>query len=149
MVAVTEEEASPQLLLGPLLRYVSTTEATIWVETDRDCLVAVLGRSARTFAVAGHHYGLVVIDGLEPGSEHEYQVELDGLVRWPLPAAGLPPSVLRTGDPGGRARVAFGSCRVAEIASGPPSAPPSRSLSGCSSSWRPGSTARQARHRAR
>jgi PhoD-like phosphatase len=117
MVAVTEEEASPQLLLGPLLRYVSTTESTIWVETDRDCQVAILGRAARTFEVAGHHYGLVVIDGLEPGSEHDYQVELDGVVRWPLPGAGLPPSVLRTVSPGGRARVAFGSCRVAEIAS--------------------------------
>ena len=111
------ERDGPQLLLGPMLRYVSTTEATIWVETDRDCQVAILGRAARTFEVAGHHYGLVVIDGLEPGSERDYQVELDGMVRWPLPGAGLPPSVLRTVSPGRRARVAFGSCRVAETAS--------------------------------
>ena len=68
-----------------MLRYVSETEATIWVETDRECQVEVLGRGVPTFEVAGHHYGLVVVDGLAPGSEHEYQVALDGAVRWPLP----------------------------------------------------------------
>jgi hypothetical protein len=31
------------LVLGPMLRYVSDTEATIWVETDEPCEVAVLG----------------------------------------------------------------------------------------------------------
>jgi hypothetical protein len=56
--------AAPQLVLGPLLRYAGETEVTIWVETDRACLVEILGRQARTFQVAGHHYGLVVIDGL-------------------------------------------------------------------------------------
>ena len=55
------------LVLGPLLRYVSDREATIWVETDSSCEVEALGRSARTFRVHGHHYALVVIDGLEPG----------------------------------------------------------------------------------
>ena len=33
MSAVTEPAAS--LILGPLLRYVGRTEATLWVETDR------------------------------------------------------------------------------------------------------------------
>ena len=113
----TGESAGPELVLGPMLRYVSETEATIWVETDRKCQVEVLGRGAPTFEVAGHHYGLVVIDGLAPGSEHEYQVMLDGTVRWPLPDNGLPPSVLRTLGQGRAARLAFGSCRVAEIAS--------------------------------
>jgi len=47
-------------MLGPMLRYVGETEATVWVETDRECLVEILGRQARTFEVAGHHYGLVV-----------------------------------------------------------------------------------------
>ncbi|HEX6450619.1 MAG TPA: hypothetical protein VF060_14305, partial [Trebonia sp.] len=70
----TDDNAVPGLILGPMLRYVSETEATIWVETDRACQVEILGRRAKTFEVAGHHYGLVVIDGLEPGSEHEYQV---------------------------------------------------------------------------
>ena len=36
----------PNLVLGPLLRYVSTTEATVWVETDAPCEVTVLDRSA-------------------------------------------------------------------------------------------------------
>jgi hypothetical protein len=100
-----------------MLRYVSETEATIWVETDRECLVEVLGRDAPTFEVAGHHYGLVLLDGLAPGSEHEYQVALDGTVRWPLPDGYFPPSVLRTLGQDRPARLAFGSCRVAEIAS--------------------------------
>jgi hypothetical protein len=112
----TGEAAGPELLLGPMLRYVSETEATIWVETDRECEVAVLGHRASTFQVAGHHYGLVVIEGLTPGSEHEYQVTLDGTVRWPLAGSGFPPSVLRTLSEGRPARLAFGSCRVAEIA---------------------------------
>ena len=33
------------LVLGPLLRYVSETEATIWVETDAPCEVEILGRA--------------------------------------------------------------------------------------------------------
>jgi hypothetical protein len=119
-VAVTDEQSSapagPALVLGPMLRYVSETEATIWVETDRPCLVEVLGRGAPTFAVAGHHYGLVVLDGLTPGSEYEYQVALDGTACWPLPGDDFPPSVLRTLSADRPARLAFGSCRVAEIA---------------------------------
>lgn len=79
------------LMLGPMLRYVSETEATVWVETDRACQVEILGRAAPTFAVAGHHYGLVLINSLAPGSEHEYQVALDGTVRWPAPGGGFPP----------------------------------------------------------
>jgi len=112
----TGENAGPALVLGPMLRYVAETQATIWVETDRECQVEILGRGAPTFEVAGHHYGLVVIDGLAPGSELEYQVALDGTVRWPLPDSGFPPSVLRTLSPARPARLAFGSCRVAEIA---------------------------------
>jgi hypothetical protein len=119
-VAVTNEKSparpGPALVLGPMLRYVSETEATIWVETDRECQVEVLGRGAPTFEVAGHHYGLVVVDGLAPGSEHEYQVALDGATCWPLPDGGFPPSVLRTLSQDRPARLAFGSCRVAEIA---------------------------------
>jgi len=112
----TGESASPALLLGPMLRYVSETEATVWVETDRECEVEILGHRARTFEVAGHHYGLVVIEGLVPGSEHEYQVALDGAVRWPLAEGGFPPSALRTTRADRPVRLAFGSCRVAEIA---------------------------------
>ena len=90
---------APLLVLGPLLRYVGETEATIWVETDRACAAEILGRQARTFEVSGHHYALVVIGDLEPGAEYEYQVALDGAVRWPEPDSEFPPSVLRTPDP--------------------------------------------------
>jgi hypothetical protein len=110
---------APLLVLGPLLRYVSETAATIWVETDRACQVEILGHRARTFEVAGHHYGLVVADGLRPGAECEYQVALDGTVRWPEPGSEFPPSVLRTLDPGRPLRLVFGSCRIAELPAPP------------------------------
>jgi hypothetical protein len=106
---------TPQLVLGPLLRYVGDTAVTIWVEADRACRVEILGHQARTFEVADHHYALVVIDGLEPGTEREYQVTLDGTVCWPEPGSEFPPSVLRTLTPGRPVRLAFGSCRVAEM----------------------------------
>src|SRR6266567_4171362 len=79
------DDGAPRLVLGPMLRYVSETEATIWVETDRACRAEILGHAARTFEVSGHHYALVVIGGLRPGAEYEYQVALDGAVRWPEP----------------------------------------------------------------
>ena len=106
---------APLLVLGPLLRYVGETEATIWVETDRACQVEILGHRARTFEVAGHHYGLVVAGGLAPGTECEYQVALDGTVRWPEPGGPFPPSALRTSGPGRPLRLVFGSCRIAEL----------------------------------
>jgi hypothetical protein len=43
------------LLLGPLLRYVSDSEATVWVETSDPCEVRILGRREPSFTVAGHH----------------------------------------------------------------------------------------------
>jgi hypothetical protein len=111
----SEDGAAPRLVVGPLLRYVDETAATIWVETDRACQVEILGHQAPSFEVSGHHYALVVIEGLRPGSEHEYQVALDGTVRWPEPGSEFPPSVLRTVDPGRPLRLVFGSCRIAEL----------------------------------
>jgi hypothetical protein len=102
-----------ELLLGPLLRYVSETEATIWVETSERCEVEVLGRRERTFGVGGHHYALVRIEGLEPGGFHEYEVSLDGEQRWPPADHDLPPSAIRTLGPGEPIDICFGSCRVA------------------------------------
>jgi hypothetical protein len=103
----------PDLLLGPLLRYVSETEATVWVETSETCEVEVLGQRERTFGVAGHHYALVRIEDLEPGGFYEYTVELDGERRWPSAESDLPPSVIRTFSPGKPVDICFGSCRVA------------------------------------
>ncbi|MBW3608464.1 MAG: alkaline phosphatase family protein [Actinobacteria bacterium] len=102
----------PDLVLGPLLRYVSDTEATVWVQTDEPCTVTVLDRSATTFTVAGHHYALVVLDGLQPGSTLPYEVALDGTPRWPRPGDPYPPCVIRTHTPDEQLRLAFGSCRV-------------------------------------
>src|SRR5690348_6320018 len=111
--------AVPRLVLGPLLRYVDETAVTVWVEADRACQVEILGRQARTFEVAGHHYALVVIDGLAPASETEYQVTLDGALCWPEPDGPGGPSVLRTLDPGRPLRLVFGSCRIAELPARP------------------------------
>jgi hypothetical protein len=109
------DNGAPELVLGPLLRYVAETEATIWVETDRACQVEILGRQAPTFEVAGHHYALVIIGDLLPGAEYEYQVTLDGTVRWPQAGPDFPASVLRTTDPGRPLRLTYGSCRIAEL----------------------------------
>ena len=100
------------LVLGPALRYVSETEATVWVETDGPAEVEVLGRTAPTFEVEGHHFALVLIEDLEPGETYEYEVELDGERRWPEEESELPPSVIRTVDPEAVMRFSFGSCRV-------------------------------------
>ncbi|MCU1504491.1 MAG: hypothetical protein JWM12_3845, partial [Ilumatobacteraceae bacterium] len=107
-----------ELIIGPLLRHVGETTATFWMETDRPCTAEVLGHTARTFQVAGHHYALVVARDLTADARQEYDVRLDGEVRWPVPALDLPPSSVRTirrrADPGDRPlRVLFGSCRIA------------------------------------
>jgi hypothetical protein len=120
------DREAPRLVLGPLLRYVGETAATIWVETDRAGQLEILGHQARTFEVAGHHYGLVVVDGLRPGAEYEYQVALDGTVCWPEPGSAFPPSVLRTLDPDRPPRLVFGSCRIAELPGPPRSRGPGR-----------------------
>ncbi len=101
------------LLLGPHLRYVSETEATVWVETSEGCEVEVLGHREQTFGVGGHHYALVRIEDLEPGGFYEYTVELDGEQRWPPPDHDLPPSAIRTFKAGEPVDICFGSCRVA------------------------------------
>jgi hypothetical protein len=103
----------PVLVLGPLLRHVDPVSATVWVETDRPCEVEVLGRRARTFCVGGHHYALVVVEGLEPGSSTPYEVHLDGEPVWPPRESAFPPSRIRTADGPGPFRIAFGSCRYA------------------------------------
>src|SRR3954470_19828934 len=82
----------PLLLLGPLLRHVDPVSATIWVETDRPCQVEVLGRRARTFCVDGHHYALVVVEDLEPGSTTPYEVRLDDVQVWPPRDSAFPPA---------------------------------------------------------
>jgi hypothetical protein len=102
------------------MRYVDTTTASIWVQTRDTATVTVRvdGRAfdAATFAVHGHHYALVEVTGLEPGSVTPYTVEIDGDPVWPDhdsgPASGFPASVIATFKPGKPLRMAFGSCRT-------------------------------------
>ncbi len=101
------------LVLGPMVRYVSDTEATIWVEADSACEVEILGEKAPTFEIAGHHYALVCLTGLEPGELYEYEVELDGERVWPEPGSEFPPSAISTLEPDGKSDLVFASCRVA------------------------------------
>jgi hypothetical protein len=104
------------LVLGPVLRYVDETTAAVWVEVAHRGTVAVdvAGRSheVHTFTVHGHHYALVEVDGLQPGSSAEYRVRVDGEPVWPAEGSQYPPSRIRALAPGRRHRVLFGSCRT-------------------------------------
>jgi hypothetical protein len=102
----------PSLVLGPLLRYVGETDAVLWVETDSDCEVQILGTRERTFCVCDHHYALVCCGDLEPGTWHEYEVLLDGERVWPRDD-GFPASAFRTYPKDTPLKLVFGSCRVA------------------------------------
>jgi PhoD-like phosphatase len=109
---------SNDLVIGPLLRYVDETSASVWVEVARPATVTVTVGSkdtgARTFTVHGHHYALVEIRDLMPGTSSPYTVRIDDVPVWPPPSSGLPPSRIRTLDFGRPLRIAYGSCRVSE-----------------------------------
>jgi hypothetical protein len=117
-----------ELLLGPIVRYVDSTSATIWVETDQSTVVSILGRRVESFCVERHHYGLVVIDDLEPGTDYSYKVELDGRRVWPLEAN--PPSYIRTLNNHGAVKIILGSCRAAAPHKPPYSLPRSAAKEG-------------------
>ena len=104
--------AGAEVLVGPLLRYVGSETATIWLETSRACEVAVLGQRTRTFHVEGHHYALVIVTDLEPGTTIPYDVRLDDVLVWPQADDERPrPSIrMRKNEP--EVRLAFGSCRI-------------------------------------
>ena len=112
------DDAAPALVLGPLLRYVDETSASVWVETGTATTVTVStgasSWSARTFGVHGHHYALVECTGLEPGSVSPYTVTVDGQQVWPQSGGELPlpASAIATLKPGKPLRMAFGSCRT-------------------------------------
>ena len=101
------------------MRYVDDTSATIWVETAGAGLVTVTAgdrvASAHTFGAHGHHYALVEVTGLRPGSHTAYTVDVGEERVWP-PSEGegtaYPDSVIATLQPGKPLRLAFGSCRV-------------------------------------
>ncbi|MEU1759296.1 alkaline phosphatase D family protein [Micromonospora sp. NPDC005257] len=108
-----------RLLIGPLLRRVVDTRATVWVETSSPAVVTVRTAdgatgSAPTFSAYDHHYAIVVVTGLTPDSTTTYDVLIDDEVAWPLPESSFPPSVIRTralDDADQPVRLLFGSCR--------------------------------------
>ncbi|MEV3853251.1 alkaline phosphatase D family protein [Streptomyces sp. NPDC050095] len=111
-----------RLRLGPLLRYVDEEAATVWVEASRPCVAEVrcadgARGSAHTFQVDGHHYALVPVHGLTPGTRTTYEVILDGGPVWPEPGSRFPGSTISTPSyaaaPDDPVRVTFGSCRWA------------------------------------
>lgn len=102
------------LVLGPVLRYIDSETASIWVQTATaaDVTVRVGERewAAATFAVHGHHYALVDVVGLVPGERQSYSVAVNGVPVWPT--GEQPPSTLATPVPDALPTIAFGSCRT-------------------------------------
>src|SRR4028119_2332177 len=92
----------PDLVLGPVLRHAGLSDATVWVETDERREVEVLGCSSPSFRAGDHHYALVHVTGLEPGTVREYEVKLDGAVVWPEPGSPFPRASSGHGAKAGR-----------------------------------------------
>ncbi|WP_375502580.1 alkaline phosphatase D family protein [uncultured Jatrophihabitans sp.] len=106
-----------RLLIGPVLRHVGSTDATVWVETDEPCEVSILGSCEHTWTVGGHHFALVHVQGLAPDEATPYDVHLDGEQAWPPFESSRPPSRIRTlPEDATEVRLAFGSCRYGRAA---------------------------------
>jgi phosphodiesterase/alkaline phosphatase D-like protein len=105
-----------RLLLGPLLRYVDETSASIWVETAAPATVTVTrgaaSATARTVVVHVHHNALVELDGLEPGTTEAYSLAIDGDRVWPPAGSPFPDPVVATLEAGRPLHLSFGSCRT-------------------------------------
>jgi hypothetical protein len=107
------------LLVGPVLRRVVGTSATVWVETTAAATVRVEvegggSGSAKTFSAYGHHYALIVVSGLVPGTRSPYRVLVNDRELWPAPGSAYPPSEISTRpaeDGDDPVRLIFGSCR--------------------------------------
>lgn len=106
------DEQVPEVRVGPLLRHVGKTDATVWVETDEACQVEVLGRTADTFEVEGHHFAVVCLEELDPDAEYPYEVRLDGTRAWPPAEYEFPQPRIRLMPRDGTLRLLFGSCRA-------------------------------------
>ncbi|MGU3291115.1 DUF7800 domain-containing protein [Williamsia sp. M5A3_1d] len=110
------EAGAPSLVLGPILRFVDATRATIWVETDRATGVRIdtsVGVSAQTdtWGVGGHHFAIVVVENLPSDAEVDYTVTLGGGGTDPVWPRDAQPCRLRTAAVGADVTIAFGSCR--------------------------------------
>ncbi|MEV4220955.1 alkaline phosphatase D family protein [Nonomuraea sp. ATR24] len=103
----------PALVVGPMLRYVDSASASIFVEAEAPCTVTVEagGRPYKspTFTVHGHHYAIVDITDISQ-DVITYSVRLDGDQVWP--PEGRPESRIRRLPESGPRSLAFGSCRT-------------------------------------
>ncbi len=104
------------LVLGPLLRH---DDETVGRGVGRDARRSDGHRHpgehvahARTLAVHGHHYALVSLEGLEPGSSQAYAVAVDDQPVWHRAGSPFPAPVISTLEAGRPLRMAFGSCRT-------------------------------------
>jgi len=110
-----------RLLIGPVLRRVVGTRATVWVETTEPALVRVEAEdggagSTHTFSAYGHHYALVIVEHLVPDTANAYRVLLDDREVWPPADSPYPKPVIRTRATDDREQpvsLIFGSCREA------------------------------------
>ena len=82
----------PAILLGPLLRFVDATRATVWVEVDAPGEVSVdvtlpggdvRTGSSPTLSLHGHHFALVAVEGLPTGRRLPYAVRIGDTPVWP------------------------------------------------------------------
>ena len=109
------------LLIGPVLRRVVGDKATIWVETTEPTVVRVEADgggagSAHTFSAYGHHYAVVVVEGLLPDAANPYRVLLGDTAVWPPRDDPYPAPFIRTrpaDDAAYPVSLIFGSCREA------------------------------------
>lgn len=84
----------------------------MWVETSVEGEVEVAGRTAPTFRIGSHHYGIVDLDpdGLDaPGGS--YTVRLDGRTVWPLDDGPTAPPLVNPWSGRLPITVMAGSCR--------------------------------------
>lgn len=107
---------APEILVGPMLRYVDSTDATVWVEVSAPCEVTIRAAdevvTERSWGVHGHHFAILHLCHLPEGEVTPYEVSLDGAPVWPPDPDR--PSVIRTPVADDTVRLAFGSCRRGE-----------------------------------
>ncbi|NUS71769.1 MAG: alkaline phosphatase family protein [Corynebacteriales bacterium] len=105
---------SSTLTLGPLLRYVDETTASIWLQTSRAGTVEVRAgdsvAQAPTFTAHGYHYALVTLKDLTPASSVAYTIHFGTEQLWPEPQ--MPPSLIHTQGTPTSNQFIFGSCRA-------------------------------------
>lgn len=107
---------TPEILVGPMLRYVDSTDATVWVEVSAPCEVTIRAGdevvTERSWGVHGHHFAVLHLCRLTEGDVTPYEVSLDDRLAWPVDPGR--PSVIRTPRADDTVRLAFGSCRRGE-----------------------------------